>query len=135
VIVFRRGLITIITVSLICLAISTSVRAADQPDPTGTWKWTIKNGEKDVPFTLKLKFVDNKLTGTLQRDNKREVEIEDASLTDNEVVFSATKNSADPKTVIKYKGRINEDVLTGTIESNRGGRTTTLDWEAKREKN
>ena len=49
-----------------CLA-----RADDKPNPTGTWKWTVKFGEQTREMTLKLKLDGDKLTGAmLGRDGK-----------------------------------------------------------------
>ena len=41
------------------------VQAADKDDPTGTWKWKTKFGEKEFEQSVKLELKDGKLTGSM----------------------------------------------------------------------
>jgi len=110
------------------------VQAADKPDPTGTWKWsvTINDNKRDV--TLKLKLEGDKLTGTMPGRNNTETAIDDASFKDGEVAFSVTRERNGQKFTTKYKGKLDGDTIKGKSESERDGKAQSRDWEAKREK-
>ena len=110
------------------------VQAADKPDPTGTWKWsvTINDNKRDV--TLKLKLEGDKLTGTMPGRNNTETAIDDASFKDGEVAFSVTRERNGQKFTTKYKGKLDRDTIKGKSESERDGKAQSRDWEAKREK-
>ena len=49
---------------LVFLTAAALANAADKPDPTGTWKWTVTFGQNSREVTLKLKLDGDKLTGT-----------------------------------------------------------------------
>jgi len=111
-----------------------TVRAADKPDPTGTWKWsfTVNDMKRDV--TLKLKLDGDKLTGAMLGRNNQETAIEEASFKDGEVAFSVTRERNGQKSTTKYKGKLDGDTIKGKSEGMRDGQTQSRDWEAKREK-
>jgi hypothetical protein len=109
-------------------------RAADKPDPNGTWKWTVEmNGQKrDV--TLKLKLEKDKLTGTMPGRNNQETAIEDGTFKDGEISFSVTRDRMGTKVTTKYTGKIDGDTLKGKMEFERNGEKMTREFEAKRSK-
>ncbi len=124
-----------VAILLALSAFSSTVRAADKADPTGTWKWsfTTADGQKR-DTTLKLKLEGDKLTGAIVRRENQETAITDATFKDNEVAFSVTRERNNQKFVTKYKGKIDGDTIKGTTESERDGKTNSREWEAKREK-
>jgi hypothetical protein len=109
-------------------------RAEDKAGPTGTWKWTVKFGDQELNFTLKLKAEGDKLTGTLSRREGQETKIEDGTYKDGEVAFKVTREFNGQKVVIKYKGKVSGDTIKGKSEFERDGETMSRDWEAKRAK-
>ena len=117
------------------IAVNTAV-AADKDDPTGTWKWKTKFGEKEFEQTLKLELKDGKLSGTMPGFGKdaKEIKIEDAKFKDGEVSFSVTRTRKDVKTVSKYSGKVSGDTIKGTVIRERDGKEEKSDWEAKKEK-
>jgi hypothetical protein len=122
-------------VALVILAPVGIVRAADKPDPTGTWKWTVEtpNGQKrDV--TLKLKLADGKLTGTMSGRMGTETEIGDATFKDGEISFTVTRERNGNKMTTKYKGKLDGDTIKGKSEFERDGKAESRDFEAKRSK-
>ena len=114
------------------IAVNTAV-AADKDDPTGTWKYKVKFGEKEFEQTLKLELKDGKLTGSVG-GGKMETKIEDGKFKAGEVSFSVTRTRKDVKTVSKYSGKVSGDTIKGTITSERDGKEQKTEWEAKREK-
>ena len=110
------------------------VNVASAADPTGTWKWSTTFNNKTREQTLKLKLEGDKLTGALVGRNNQETAIADASFKDDTVAFTVTREQGGNKFVSKYSGKLDGDTIKGKIESDRGGKTNSRDWEAKREK-
>ena len=109
-------------------------QAADKPDPTGTWKWSVTFNDQTRDVTLKLKMDGDKLTGAMLGRDNQETKIDDATFKDGEVAFSVTRERNGQKNTSKYKGKLDGDAIKGTFEMTRDGNTTTRDWNAKREK-
>lgn len=109
-------------------------QAADKPDPTGTWKWTVMMQNQSRDVTLKLKLEGDKLSGVMVGRNDQETKIDDATFKDSEVVFAVTRERNGQKFTTKYKGKLDGDTIKGQSESERNGETQKRDWEAKREK-
>ncbi|MBS0201838.1 MAG: hypothetical protein JSS49_03000 [Planctomycetes bacterium] len=127
----RRQLLIL---GLAVLGLVSQVQAADKPDPTGTWKWSVKFNDQDREFTLKLKLDGDKLTGSMPGRNNTETNIEDATFKDGEIKFSVTRERNNNKFTTKYTGKLEGDTIKGKTESERNGQTQSRDWEAKREK-
>ena len=125
---------TMAGVVLMLAGFSASAMAADKPDPTGTWKWSVTFNDQTRESTLKLKLEGDKLTGTMVGRNNQETKIDDATFKDGEVSFSYTRERNGQKRTTKYKGKLDGDVIKGKSESERDGQTQSRDWEAKREK-
>jgi hypothetical protein len=111
-----------------------AVNAADKDDPTGTWKFKVKFGDKEVERTMKLKNEDGKVTGTVSGfgkggDNK----IEDGKFKDGELSFSVTTMRKDAKSVTKYSAKVTGDTMKGTMTRDRDGKETKTEFEAKKE--
>ena len=107
--------------------------AADKDDPTGTWKYKVKFNDKEFEQTLKLEHKDGKVTGTVG-GGKNETKIEDGKFKNGELTFTVTRTRKDVKTVSKYSAKVTGDTMKGTITSDRGGKETKTDFEAKKEK-
>jgi hypothetical protein len=114
--------------------------AADKNDPTGTWKWTSKFGDKEVERTMKLELKDGKLTGTVSGGGKGggkgggDSKIEDGKFKDGELSFSVTRERGDMKIVSKYSGKVSDDTIKGTITTDFNGKENKQEFEAKRSK-
>jgi hypothetical protein len=108
--------------------------AADKNDPTGTWKWKVKFGEKEFEQSMKIEQKDGKVTGTMS-GGKQEVKIEDGTFKDGELKFTVTRMRKDQKFTSKYVGKLtDENTIKGTITTDFGGKENKTDWEAKRAK-
>jgi hypothetical protein len=102
-------------------------------DPTGTWKFTAMIGKKTVDSTLKLKLDGDKLSGTIGGGNQ-EAAISDGTFKEDKVSFTVTREQKGEKITQKYTGTVSGDTIKGTIVSERGGKSRSTDWEAKRQK-
>jgi hypothetical protein len=111
------------------------VQAADKTDPTGTWKWTVMRGDNKIDVTLKLKLEGDKLTGSQVGRDGKDIAIEDAKCKDGELSFAVTRTGNNGnKMTTKYSGKVDGDTIKGKSERERDGKTTSTDWEAKRDK-
>jgi hypothetical protein len=120
--------------SLAIAGLAGLAQAADKPDPTGTWKWSVTFNDQTRDMTLKLKLDGEKLTGTMVGRNNNETAIEDATFKDGDVAFSVTRERNGQKNTTKYKGKLEGDTIKGKSESMRDGQAQSRDWNAKREK-
>jgi hypothetical protein len=127
----RLGLAAVV---LAFVSLSGAARADDKPNPTGTWKWTVKFNDQEREFTLKLKLDGDKLTGTMTGRDGKDTPIEDATYKDGEVKFNVTRERDGQKFTVKYSGKVEGDTLKGKSEFERDGQTQSRDWEAKRAK-
>ena len=107
--------------------------AADKNDPTGTWKYKVKFGEKEFDATIKLELKDGKLTGALV-GGKNETKIEEGTFKEGDIAFSVTRERKGVKTVSKYSGKVDGDTIKGSITATANDKDTKTDWEAKRVK-
>ena len=120
------------TLVLVIVGVAALAQAAE--NPTGTWKWTVKMGERTRNMTLKLKLEGDKLTGaTLGRDGK-ESPIQDATFKDGEVSFKVVRERNGTKMTSTYTGKVSGDTITGKTQFERDGKPQSRDWEAKRAK-
>lgn len=124
----------VLALGLVFMGMVGVAQAADKPNPTGTWKWSVTVNDNKRDVTLKLKLEGDKLTGTMPGRNNTETAIEDASFKDGEVAFSVTRERNGQKFTTKYKGKLDGDTIKGKAESERDGKSQSRDWEAKREK-
>jgi len=109
-------------------------QAADKPDPTGTWKWSVTFNDQTREFTLKLKLEGDKLTGAMVGQDGTETKIDEASFKDGTVAFGVTRERNGQKRTTKYNGKLDGDAIKGKAEFERNGEKMSRDWEAKRSK-
>jgi hypothetical protein len=102
-------------------------------DPTGTWKSTVMLGKKSQEVTFKLKVEGDKLVGTIGGGN-RDAAISDGTFKDDKVSFIVIREQKGEKLTQKYTGTVSGDTIKGKIDTERGGKSRSTDWEAKRQK-
>lgn len=103
-------------------------------DASGTWKWTTEGRNGPMESTAKLTVKDGALSGTVS-GRMGDVAIADASLKEDQIAFSVTREFNGNSFVIKYAGKVEGDTITGTIERpDRNGGTTKVEWRAARVK-
>ena len=102
-------------------------------DPTGTWTSSVMVGKRSQDVTIKLKLEGDKLTGTVG-GRGGETAISDGTFKDDKLSFSVTREQKDQKLTQKYSGTLAGDTIKGKVETDRGGKSRSTDWEAKRQK-
>ncbi len=122
------------TFTLLVLGSSNSMFAGDKPGAAGKWKWSFERNGQKMETTLTLKQDGDKLTGKVTGRDNTETEITDAKFKAGEVSFKVTRERNGTKFTAAYKGKVEEDTIKGTIETERDGQKNSRDWEAKRVK-
>jgi hypothetical protein len=126
-----RMLVGMMVLGLVA-SLAPSALAADAK-LTGTWSWTRKFQDNDVKMTLKLKQDGEKLSGDLESPMGK-TEIADGKVDkDGNATWTVTRERDGNKFTIKYKGKVEGDVLKLQATMERDGETRTFDSEAKRE--
>ena len=122
------------------LAFAAQAQAQEKKaDATGTWTWTMpgRNGGPDRKMSLKLKVEGDKVTGKLTAPSRdggtTDTDIQDGKISGDTVSFSVVREFNGNKMTSKYSGKVSAEGIKGKIDIDRGGDTTTRDWEAKRE--
>lgn len=119
---------------LLLLGLCNAALAADKAGVTGKWKWSTEFNGQTRENMLTLKLDGEKLTGAVTGRNNTETAIEDGKFKDREVSFKVTRERNGQKFTLTYKGKVGEDTIKGTIESERDGQKNSREWEAKRVK-
>ncbi len=122
------------TLVLAIFGAATLARADDKPNPTGTWKWTVKFGDQTREMKLKLKLEGDTLSGAMLGRDGKENPIQDAKYKDGEVSFKVVRERNGTKMTSNYTGKVSGDTITGKIQFERDGNSQSRDWEAKRDK-
>ena len=72
--------LTAAAVLVVLVGVASSARADDQPNLTGTWKYTVEFGGQSREVTMKLKQDGAKLTGAVLGRNGQETPIQDGKV-------------------------------------------------------
>ncbi len=115
---------------LALFALSTSALAAD---PSGTWSWKFQRQDNEIEIKLDLKAEGEKLAGKVYSNN-RETEITDGVFKNDEVSFKTIRERDGNKFEMVYKGKVDGDKITGTIEFVAGDQNRSREWVATRVK-
>jgi hypothetical protein len=109
--------------------------AAGKADPNGTWTYafTTPDGQtRETKFTLKAE--GEKLTGSTTGRQGTDSPIEEGSFKNGEVSFKVTRERNGQKFTSTYKGKVDGDLIKGTMTFNRGEGEQSRPLEAKRAK-
>jgi hypothetical protein len=100
----------------------------------GNWKWTrTRDDGTTIDAILKLKQDGEKITG-VSIYNNAENAIENGKIKGTEVGFQVTRERDGNKTVVKFAGMLETDVLKGKITATTNGEDREFEMEYKRVK-
>ena len=123
------------TFLLFLFSAALTLRAADSAEPKieGTWKWTFNmpDGTRAEP-KARLKREGGALNGTSIPRPGMSVPITDLKVDGDKISWTVVRDTNGRKVTTRYSGRIKNDTLKGTIESDWSGQSQTYDWTAKR---
>jgi len=118
-------------VLVVAVAIPGLVPAAQAQDAagdvSGTWKWSQQGPGGEIEFTLKIKQVGEKLTGTITGFGGEESPIEEGKVKDGTVTFKVTRDFGGRPFVTTYTGKVDGNALKGKSET-----VFTMEFQAKR---
>ena len=121
--------------AVVVLGLCGLARAADEKaDPVGTWKCAYEIGDQKRTSTLTIKKDGDKLAGTMNWPDQKDVVLKDVKLKDNELTFSAVRVLGENKIPIDYTLTIDGDKCKGKGAAEFGGEKREFDIEGKREK-
>jgi hypothetical protein len=106
----------------------------EKADPVGTWKCEYAIGDQKRTSELTIKKDGDKLVGTMNWPDQKDVKLKDVKLKDGELTFGAERVFMDNKIPIEYKLTITGDKLKGKGAAEFGGQKQEFDIEGKREK-
>jgi hypothetical protein len=99
----------------------------------GTWKWTNWFGDRAFESRVTLKLEGEKLTGSMPGfRGGRASSIKNGTFKEGEIYFEVERGRGDFRSVSKYIGKLEEEMIVGTIESTFGSTPRTNDWDAVR---
>jgi hypothetical protein len=108
--------------------------AADKVDPFGTWKCEYAIGDMKRTAELTIKKDGDKLAGTMNWPDQKDVKLKDVKIKDGTLTFSAVRKFMGSEIPLDYKLTIDGDKLKGKGSSNFGGQKQEFDITGKREK-
>jgi hypothetical protein len=115
---------------LLCAVVPISLRAEG---PEGTWKLRMSFGERAGRFSiLKLRMEDEQLRGVLVDDQGSETPIKNVTYEDGKLSFEVQSVRRGQTFNRRYVGMLAENTITGTVQGERRGRTTAVEWVATR---
>ncbi|QEL16633.1 DUF2147 domain-containing protein [Limnoglobus roseus] len=110
------------------------VRAEDKVDPVGTWKCEYTIGDQKRTAELTITKDGDKVVGTMNWPDQKDVKVKELKLKDGELTFSAVRKFMGNEIPIDYKLKIDGDKIKGKAASEFGGNKQEFDIEGKREK-
>jgi hypothetical protein len=104
-----------------------SAKSTPSIDPSGNWEW-----QGRMPGTLTLTLREDVLSGRLKMRG-RDVEIEDALVTDDRLTFAVVSPEL-PGMTLDFDAKVTQDAIDGTVNFNINaiGRSQTFPWKAHR---
>ncbi len=126
----RRMLVAALVLAFVGMA--SFVQAAETPNPSGTWKWSVKFGDQTREMTLKLKLENHQLTGAVVGIGDKDIPIQDAKFKDGDLSFTVAPEFNGQKMTIKKTGKVSGDTIKGKTEFERDGQAQSMDWVAQR---
>jgi hypothetical protein len=107
---------------------------ASAVEPVGNWKCEYEVGGAKRMSTLTIKKDGDKLVGTMNWPDQKDVSLKDLKLKDNTLTFSAVRKVMDREFPVSYTLAIDGDNLKGKGASESGGTKTEFEITGKREK-
>ena len=125
---------TIVATALLIGLCGLAGAQGEKADPVGTWKCEYEIGGQMRTSTLTIKKDADKLDGTMNWPDQKDVKLKDVKMKDRDLTFSAERVFMDNRIPIDYKFTITGDKLKGKGASEFGGKKQEFDIAGKREK-
>jgi hypothetical protein len=106
----------------------------DKVDPVGTWKCEYKVGDQERKSELTIKKDGDKLVGTMNWPDQKDVKLKEVKFKEGELTFSAERKVMDNTFTVEYKFKVDGDKIKGKGSVDAGCQKRDFDIEGKREK-
>jgi SAM-dependent methyltransferase len=100
-------------------------------DVAGMWRWSMPTPTGEQRYTLRLQQRFQQIDGTLSAGGE-EVPIADATLTGDQLRFSAATAAPDRQVTMAFDGRVNGNTMQGRMEARGGTSAGQYPWTAHR---
>ena len=100
-------------------------------DASGSWRFSLPASRSKRNYTLHVIQQYQEISGSVNAGG-REVPIDDAGLTGDQLSFTLKEEIDGKKRVIHFDGRVREDVIEGTAQVQSGTSAATRKWTARR---
>jgi hypothetical protein len=111
---------------MVCCAFA---RQTNSPDVTGTWELTVETPQGTGNPSIVLKQDGEKITG-VYKGRFGEVNLE-GTIKGNDITFSITVNAQGTELTITYRGKVEQDSMSGSVDFGGFAEGT---WTGKRKK-
>jgi SAM-dependent methyltransferase len=101
-------------------------------DVAGQWRWSMPTSTGEQRYTLRLQQRFQQIDGTLSADGE-EVPIANATLTGDQLRFSAATAALDRQVTRAFDGRVNGNTMQGRMEAQGEGAAGQYHWTAHRD--
>lgn len=118
-------------VALCCAALFLFVMAVQAQAPAkvaGAWEMTNQGRNGPVTNTLTITQDGGALKGTMKGMNGMELQLENATVSGNNIDFTVTRMGRNGEVKVEYKGTVDGDTMKGTFMQGEN----SVDWTAKR---
>jgi hypothetical protein len=104
------------------------------PDLSGKWKWKLQRNGEDREIVMTAKQEGSKLTGKIAGPEGRETDIRDGKVSeDGKITFYINFERDGNSIKVDFKGKAEEDKISGKTEYEVDGEKRERDWVATRE--
>ena len=104
----------------------------EKADPVGTWKCEYTIGDMKRTSTLTIKKDGDKIAGTMDWPDQKDVKLKDPKFKDGKLTFSADRKIMDNTITVEYTLTIDGDKFKGKGAAEFGGQKQEFDIEGKR---
>jgi hypothetical protein len=118
---------SVIAIGAMALMIAVPARGQETVDVAGKWETTRETPRGTMTSTFIFELDGNKLTGTVG-SSRGDTEISEGTIDGNKISFKVVMTMGDRTFEMSYSGTVEDDTITGTMETPRG----EVPWTAKR---
>jgi SAM-dependent methyltransferase len=98
---------------------------------TGTWEWAMPSARKETPYKLQMNQIFQSVKGTVTAGKSR-MEIMQAKLNGDKLQFAIEQKVGGQTEELLFEGRINGNLIEGSVESQVRPKSTRKIWKARR---
>ncbi len=118
------------SLAILLVALSSSGVAAEKVDPSGTWRWAVRDSDRQDELRLQINQA-GKLDGELL-GAERAVRIQDGNLVGDNLTVTFKLDFQGSPLSLRFSGRLKGDEMIGGVTATFAGETREYPWRARR---